>query len=257
MEPIEPYLAGLPLGAWRWLQSAGSTNDIAREWAAEGAPDLALVAADEQTAGRGRMQRRWVTNPGTALAFSLVLRPNPKDVSRLAHFVALGGLAAYQAFAEDYGAAAQIKWPNDVLLGRRKAVGILVESTWQGNDLQAVVIGMGVNVLKGSVPPPEDVLFPATSLEDALGRPVDRFEVLRSILRRMVEWRTNMGTPAFLQAWQDHLAFRGEMVTVTGTGEPARTGTLLGIDPQGNLRISNENGVELSIEFGDVHLRAA
>lgn len=243
------------LGAWQYHPSVGSTNDLALAWADQGAPDMALVVADEQTAGRGRFQRHWVTNPGAALAFSLVLRPTRLEGQFPAHFAALGALAVCQVLASDYGLPAQIKWPNDVLLLRRKVCGILVENSWQGDHLQVVVIGIGVNIIPAAVPPPEQVLFPATCVEAHLGRPVDRWAVLQEILLALIAWRGHLGQPEFLSAWQTALAFRGEWVRISATQGPDREGKLLGVDNAGNLRLLEQNGVESRIEIGDVHLR--
>ena len=143
---LTPYLAGLPLGAWRFFETIGSTNDFALTWAQSGAQDMSLVIADSQSVGRGRFQRHWVTNPGAALAFSLVLRPTASELQFLSHFAALGAIAIWQALAEEWGLAAQIKWPNDILLERKKAAGILIESTWSGSQLQGLVMGIGLNI---------------------------------------------------------------------------------------------------------------
>ena len=123
--PLQSILTGLPLGGLRYFDSIGSTNDEALAWARAGAPDYSLVVADTQTAGRGRLQRRWVTNPGAALAFSLVLWPAPQERQCLPRFSPLGAVAVRQALAVVFGLPAEIKWPNDVLLGRCKVAGVL------------------------------------------------------------------------------------------------------------------------------------
>ena len=151
MEPEQ--LSRLPVPAYRYLESVTSTNDLALAWAEDGAPDGALVIADTQTAGRGRMTRRWLTPPHSALALSLVLRPNPQEAARLALFSPLGGLALSTALEEQFNLQPQIKWPNDVLLDGKKTAGILAESVWQDGSVQAVVLGIGVNVSPLSVPP--------------------------------------------------------------------------------------------------------
>src|SRR5664279_6508775 len=114
--PLQSILTGLPLGGLRYFDSIGSTNDDALAWARAGAPDFSLVVADAQTAGRGRLLRRWITNPGSALAFSLVLRPSTQESECLPRFSPLGAVAVRQALADLFGLPAEIKWPNDVLL---------------------------------------------------------------------------------------------------------------------------------------------
>ena len=241
----------------RYFPTIGSTMDEARAWAEQGAPDGALVAADEQTAGRGRLQRRWVTRPGSALAFSLILRPTPAELAHVALLSPLGGLAVCTALEQSLGLAAQIKWPNDVLLGRRKTCGILAEAVWQAGVLDAVILGIGINVAPGSIPPAEELLFPATCVEAAAGRPVERSALLADVLDRLDEWRPRLGSPAFLEAWQRRLAFRNELVSVTTPAETPIVGRLQGVDASGNLRLVVESGMEISVAAGDVRLRPA
>jgi len=242
---------------FRYFPSIGSTMDEARAWAEAGAPDGAVVAADEQTSGRGRLQRHWVTRPGSALAFSLVLRPSPEELPHLALLSPLGGLAVCTALEDTLGLAPQIKWPNDVLLARRKTCGILAETFWQDSALGAVILGIGINIAPGSVPPPQEVLFPATCLEDFTHQPVDRSALLAAILDQLEAWRAQLGSPAFLDAWQSRLAFRGEPVEIQFPANPALVGRLQGVDADGNLRIELKSGEMVSMAAGDVRLRPA
>jgi BirA family biotin operon repressor/biotin-[acetyl-CoA-carboxylase] ligase len=159
---LKTALSGLPLGQIHYFSEIGSTNDFAHTLLEEGAADGALVVADAQTQGRGRLGRKWITVPGAALAFSLALKPEAHELEHLAFFAPLAGLAVCQALVENYGLPAEVKWPNDVLIERRKTCGILVEAVWQGSQLQGVVAGIGVNVASSAVPPDDEVLFPAT-----------------------------------------------------------------------------------------------
>src|SRR6266508_244708 len=160
---LKKFLSKLPLGDVKYFDSIGSTNDEALAWAANDTPDFSLVVADEQTVGRGRLDRKWFTPMGTGLAFSLLLRPTAEETPHLTRTVGLAALAVAQSLRAR-GLAAQIKWPNDVLVHERKVCGILTESVWAGEVVDCVVIGIGVNVLRGSVPPAESLVFPATSL---------------------------------------------------------------------------------------------
>ncbi|MCJ7435890.1 MAG: biotin--[acetyl-CoA-carboxylase] ligase, partial [Anaerolineales bacterium] len=171
-----------------------------------------------------------------------------------ARTVGLGALALVSACLK-LGLRAQIKWPNDVLLGRKKAAGILVESVWTGNTLDAQVLGVGVNILAASVPPADQVLFPATSLESELGHPIDRVDILREILSALLHWRSKLGTDEFLTAWEDALAFRGEQVQIFKDDEPPLMGELLGLAPDGGLHLQEANNKILTIQFGEIHLR--
>jgi BirA family biotin operon repressor/biotin-[acetyl-CoA-carboxylase] ligase len=251
---LKKILSRLPLGEVRYFDSIGSTNTEALAWAASGAQDMSLVIADEQIAGRGRLDRKWFTPKGTALAFSLILRPTAEEKPYLTRIVGLAALAVADAFRAR-ALVAQIKWPNDVLLNGRKVAGILVESVWAGEEVDCVVIGIGINVLKGAVPSAELLQFPATSLEESLGPAVEREPVMHDILAGIVALRPHLGTDSFIASWEKALAFRGELVQVeNGSGNPI-TGKLLGLEPDGSLKIRQEEGQTITVRFGDVRLR--
>jgi len=254
---LKNRLSGLPVPQVRYFDSIGSTNDEALTWS-ESAPDGCLVIANQQTKGRGRFGRRWVTEPGGSLAFSLIIHPSEQEQQAVGFFSALGAMAVCQAVEKSYGLTAQIKWPNDVLLNRRKTAGVLVEVRWVGERIEAIVIGIGINVSSGSVPPPEEVLFPATSVEDAAGRPVDRLDLLHDCLEGIFSWRAEIGRPAFLSAWEKRLAFSGEWVTIQEAAQGssnAVTGQIAGLDPTGNLLLRTSSGEVVQVVAGDVHLR--
>ncbi len=251
---LRAALRKLRLGGLRFYQTIGSTSDVALAWATDGARDLSLVCAEEQTQGRGRGDRRWITNPESALAFSLVLRPAEKESVSIPLFSALGALAV-SLVLETMGLHPQVKWPNDVLLDRKKVCGILAESVWMGERVDSVVLGIGLNIRPESVPVEERLMFPATSLESELGRSVDRVTILRDILSALIKWRPRLGTDAFLRAWEDRLAFRGETVTVSAEGKQICRGQALGLERDGGLRLLDENGKTISVQFGEVSLR--
>ena len=263
-EALQQALDGLPLGGVRYFDRIDSTNNEAAFWADTGAADFSLVAADEQTAGRGRQGRKWFTPPGAALAFSLVLKdappaenlPAPQFISRL---TALGALAVSEALRQEYRLAAEIKWPNDVLLGRRKVAGVLAEAHWLGDQLSAVILGIGVNVTAQSVPPEGEAVFPAGCIEAALGAPVERWELLRAILGHLAAWRQRLGSAAFMPAWEERLAFRGEWVRLAGSAElqsaQAGEALVLGLDAQGRLRVRDRQGAEFALQTGEVRIQ--
>lgn len=251
---LEQHLSDLALGPLRYYETIGSTNDEALAWASRGAPDLSLIVADEQTSGRGRMKRKWFTPPHSALAMSLILRPTTIERAHPARTTGLLALSLTESLLKQ-GLAPQIKWPNDVLLTGRKVAGILVESIWLGEELDALVLGMGVNVLNTSVPPAEQVRFPAISLETELGHPIDRIELLRDILLRVLDWRPKLGTEAFLKCWEGNLAFHGQQVQVEGGSGSPLIGELLGLDSDGGLRLRDEHGKSIIVQFGEVRLR--
>jgi BirA family transcriptional regulator, biotin operon repressor / biotin---[acetyl-CoA-carboxylase] ligase len=252
---LQTLLADLPLGSVRYFATVGSTNDLAARWAEAGAPDLSLVAADEQTAGRGRLNRRWITPPGSALAFSLILKgPGEADVLQ---YTALGSLAVCDALnaALPPVLPAQIKWPNDVIATRRKLAGVLAEAHWRGETLSAVILGIGINVASPSVPPDEQLNYPATCVEAVVESPVDRWGLLHTVLERLLFWRERVGKAEFVMAWGTRLAFRGEWVLVSFEGQPSLEGQVLGLTAEGRLRLHDRQGDLHELHGGELNVR--
>jgi BirA family transcriptional regulator, biotin operon repressor / biotin---[acetyl-CoA-carboxylase] ligase len=254
-EAVKNSLANTAITALRIFDSIGSTNDEALNWAAHGAPDGALVFADHQSSGRGRLNRNWQTERGSALAFSLITRPVDEEKLVIARFSALGAVALCDCLIQAFTLPAEIKWPNDVLLNRKKTSGILTETTWSGEQIQAVVIGIGINVACSSISSDSNFEFAATSIEDELGRPVDRMEVLKMVVNSFFDWRKSMVKPDFFNFWQEHLAYRGEPVRIIEDGKTIATGKVLGLSQAGELELIAENDAKITVMTGDVHLR--
>ncbi len=251
---LKKSLSKLPLGDLKYFESIGSTNDEALAWAANDAPDLSMIIADEQTSGRGRLDRKWFTPQGTALAFTLILRPTADEKPYLTRTVGLAALAVAESL-RTRDLAAQIKWPNDVLIAGRKVGGILIESVWSGEDVDCVVIGIGINVLRGSVPPMGSLLFSATSLEGELEYAPERLEILHDILAAFIDIRPRMVKEEFIKKWEGLLAFQGELVQIESGDTPAVIGHVMGLESDGSLRLRNEHGESITVRFGDVRLR--
>jgi BirA family biotin operon repressor/biotin-[acetyl-CoA-carboxylase] ligase len=172
----------------------------------------------------------------------------------------LGALAVCQTLQKKYGLPAQIKWPNDILLKDKKLSGVLAEAHWVGSKLAAVVLGIGINVSKASVPPNDwDTLnpypFPATSVEAALGAPVNRWELLYVVIEALLAWRKKLSQPAFLQAWEANLAFRGQQVQVRspGMGTPVERGKIIALGEDGALQLRDESGETIHLRAGEIH----
>lgn len=238
---------GRPLHVFAQL---GSTNDHARELAEAGAPEGTLVLAEEQTAGRGRGGRRWLTPAGSALAFSLILRP-PWPARHGARLSMLAGLAVCDALGQTAGLTAALKWPNDVLLNGRKTAGLLVESVLEGERLAYAVIGLGLNV--SWAPPAEDVSFPATCVDYAAGRTIDRASLLRAVLAAL-EARYTLPEALFAE-WRARLAWLGAPIVVHTAAGP-EAGTAVDVTPEGALLVQLETGERRSFLAGEVSLRA-
>lgn len=262
---LKTRLKNLPMGGIRFFSQIASTNDEAANWIRAGCPDLALVIADEQTAGRGRGGRRWFTPAGSALAFSVVLRA-AEPVSQLlayqntARLNGLGALAVCQTLQNKYKLPAKIKWPNDILVNGKKLSGVLVEAHWLGNELDAVVLGIGINVATTSLPPTDwDSLnphpFPATCMESVLGAPVSRWDLLYEVLEELLIWREQLAMPAFLQVWQQNLAFQGEWVQIVSPELDAapKIGQIISLEEDGALQIQEKSGKLSSLRMGEIH----
>lgn len=252
---LRSYLADLPLGEVVFHPSLGSSNTEAMRWAEQGAPHLSLVAADEQTAGKGRSDRSWFTYPGVALAFSLILRPFGNQVIPGARITGLGALAVCDVLQGEYQLPAKIKWPNDVLITGSKVAGVLVEAAWFGDDIAYSVLGIGINVARLSVPPQAMLDFPATSVEQELGGHVDRWELLKQILEALLLRLQQIEQDVFIKDWEDNLAYKGMAVEILkGSAEP-KEGRIQGLDSSGSLQLLLPGGELELVKIGDVRLR--
>lgn len=249
---VRQALSDLSMAGLRFYPSTGSTNEDALKWAAEGAEDGSLVVANQQTSGRGRQGRNWVTNPGSGLALSFIFKPTEEETQKLQLFSPLGALAVCQAAGKEHGLAAQVKWPNDILVNRKKAGGVLAETHWLKGKADALVLGIGVNLSPAAIPQMMNLRFPATCLEDEAGQTIDRLTFLRAVCQAVFELRPILTQPEFIHLWQELLAFKGEQVSVEFYTGEMTTGMLRGIDPQGSLSLLYEDGQEKTFSMGEV-----
>jgi BirA family biotin operon repressor/biotin-[acetyl-CoA-carboxylase] ligase len=216
------------------LDSATSTNAVVAERARAGEAAGLCVVAEEQSAGRGRLDRTWVSPPRAGLTFSVLLRP---VTHQLGWLPLLGGLAVVRAVREQTGVDAVLKWPNDVLVGERKTAGLLAEAV-EG----AVVLGVGLNVTTRQDELPHAM---ATSLALEGARTTDRDTLLRAVLRAMTF------TEADRSAYREVCSTLGRDVEVHLPGLHVVTGRAEDVDEEGRLVV---DGTPYSA--GDVvHLR--
>jgi BirA family biotin operon repressor/biotin-[acetyl-CoA-carboxylase] ligase len=251
---LQQILKDTPVSGLRFFDATGSTNDIALEWIESAANDFSLVVADQQTAGRGRMQRKWVTNPGAALAFSLILHLTPEEISHAGLIPFIAGASVCSALENLFALKPQIKWPNDILIDHRKTTGILVESVWEDEDHASVVIGIGVNITPASLPPVENLALPAICVDDAVGHPVYRWQLLAAILSSLHTWRLELSSGTLIDYVVQRLAYRDEQVRIINNFGPEIHGRVVGIDPSGSLLLGTDDSI-VPIQIGDVHLR--
>ena len=224
----------------RWHAAVPSTMDVASALASAGAEAGVVMGTDQQTAGRGRRGRVWESPPGAGLYFSFIARPPASANAALPLLTLAAGVAVRHGIHAALGLAPDLKWPNDVMVGRRKLAGILAEGLSVGTASQAVVIGVGVNLQPASYPP--EVAARATSLEGELGRAVERGPVLAEVLAALSDHLATLErTPGdILQQWR--------AVSPSATGArvewEGRSGTTAGIDDSGALLIRSSSGIE-------------
>ncbi|MCB2179988.1 biotin--[acetyl-CoA-carboxylase] ligase [bacterium] len=259
---FQSLLNNLHPGKTAFFSSTTSTNDIGAEWVQKGVPDFSIIAADEQTKGRGRSGRRWHTNPDSALAFSIILKPQI-DQAYFSRYTALGAIGVCQAISQISDTPALIKWPNDVLISNRKVAGILTEMIWKGDHPEAVIIGIGVNITHESLPSEKHLNFPAGFLAASTPEPPDRYQVLYAILSAIKTWRQQITSDAFIKKWERLLAFRNReievLLSVPGIEDNRQppdkiSGQLIGIDPNGLLLVKISGGEIKSFTANEIKI---
>ena len=298
-EPLDPtaIAAGLSLRATpptiHCHATVSSTMDLARTLLNTLAPHHvpALVVADAQTAGRGRMGRPWVAPAGTALLFSLAFRPTWLPPEQGVALVWLAAVALCEAVEAVTPLHPGLKWPNDLLVAPArstyaetthptqaaqpppspaladgdswaaphelpwaKAAGLLLEMTLGAAGIEGAILGCGVNV--SAAPPVEITRYPATSLAAAAGVPVSRLALLRALLLRLDAWQQRLQAgerSALFTAWRTRLVTLGRQVSVV-TPHGLIAGLAVAVDHHGGLLVRDPNGVLHTITTGDVGL---
>ncbi|HUE88877.1 MAG TPA: biotin--[acetyl-CoA-carboxylase] ligase [Vicinamibacterales bacterium] len=231
----------------RWYPTVTSTMDVAEEAAQAGAPEGLVIVAEEQTQGRGRRGRVWSSPPGAGLYLTFVLRPPLEGgAGPMLSLITLAvGVAAREAIGRASGLLPELKWPNDLMVGKRKLAGILSEGIGLGRVDQTVLVGCGLNIL--SVAHPDEIAGLATSLESELGRSVDRAHVLEELLVAIPQTCDDLrrgNADDILRAWR-HAAPSAEGAFVRWpTPEGPRQGTTAGIDQTGALLVKTGGGTE-------------
>lgn len=239
---IDAALAGTAFqGRLHHFATIGSTNTHALGQAKAGAPHGSFYIADEQTAGRGRSDHQWISKSGEGLYLSVLLRPNLATAD-LVWLPLLAGLAVHRAIREVTALQADLRWPNDLLIGPRKTGGILVEAHAEGADATAAVIGIGINLHQQRFPP--NLATEPTSLDLETGRYTSRQDLALAILRALdAEISAIPGNfesiPARIAAISTWI--QGKKVEVHGP-QPC-TGITEGLDERGFLRIRTDTGV--------------
>jgi BirA family biotin operon repressor/biotin-[acetyl-CoA-carboxylase] ligase len=235
------------------FDNVSSTNDVARELAAQGATEGTCVIAREQTAGRGSHGRSWSSSEG-GLYVSVVLRPQIKAAESTIITLA-AAVAVAETLKLDFGLPADIEWPNDVLVSSRKVCGILVESAVEGERLQYAVIGIGVNLSQEQFA--NDIANTATSLLIETGRRIAPEEFASHLLDRLERWyRISIEERAqVIDRWEQLSSYaRGSVVQIESSGGLIE-GVTRGLSPTGALLLEMSSGVINEIVSGEVRLR--
>jgi BirA family biotin operon repressor/biotin-[acetyl-CoA-carboxylase] ligase len=256
-------VAGQAAGAlWtdlRVVAETGSTSSDVLALARAGAPEGLVIAAETQTAGRGRQGRTWRSVPGASLTFSALLRPRPVPPPARGWVPLLAGVAVATAVRELTGIGTVLKWPNDVLVGESKLAGILAEQDGGADD--AIVVGIGMNVLGAE----RDLAVPgATSLQAHGAGQTDRTALLAEILRQLGSWYLRWAGPG--QGDPDACGLRAEYLRLSATvgrrvrvelpGGRTLTGTAAGVDGTGRLLVGSADPEQVAVSAGDViHVR--
>lgn len=253
-ESIRSFLTGSLISEVHALKTVDSTNNEAKRWAQQGAPHGSLFVADEQTGGKGRLGRVWKSPAGTGLWFSVLLRPKaaPEQVTGL---TLTAGLSVAKAIQKLTGCKAQIKWPNDVVIGSQKVCGILTEMAAEMESVEYVIPGIGVNVNTESFP--EEIAFKATSLYLSTGKKWSRAELLGAILQEMeglLDRQEQGGVQAILEEYRENCVTIGRKVS-TQRGNIRLSGIAEDVTEGGELVVRQSNGSQLVINSGEVSVQ--
>ena len=239
----------------RCCRSLPSTMDAARRLAERGAPEGTVVLAEQQTQGRGRFNREWVSPPGQNLTFSILLRPS---LDRMRYLNMAASVAIVDAVHATTALPATVKWPNDVRVNGKKIAGILIEAR-AGKDDGYAVLGVGLNVNHDPTPsltPPAE----ATSLAAATGRLVDRLAVLQAFLRALdALYATAANDEQLFERWRGSLDTLGQRVRVAWAGDSATVaeGVAVDVTPDGDLILRRDDGSSVTLNAGEVTVVSA
>ena len=250
---LAPLLATHDLGRTiHFHETLASTNELAFRLAHDGAEHGEVVVTEQQTAGKGRRGRTWVSPPGLNLYFSAILRPElpPQRAPELTLVAAV----ALTEVLREAGAEASIKWPNDVQIDGRKVAGILTELSAEPERVHFVVVGIGVNLNAQPEHFPEDLRATATSLAMARGQRVPRALLAASLWNRLEEWldlHQEVGFDAVRQRWKELSSTLGQDVLVRTDRREFR-GLAEDIDTSGALLVRTEDGSVERVLAGDV-----
>jgi BirA family biotin operon repressor/biotin-[acetyl-CoA-carboxylase] ligase len=234
-----------------FFQEVTSTNILAMELAADGAPEGTVVIAEMQTSGKGRLGRKWISPKGN-IYFSVVLRPNI-PIHKAPLITLMGAVAVAEAIRTTYGLEAGIKWPNDILVSGKKVSGLLTEMSAEQDRIRHIVLGIGVDVNMEMDELPPDVYSLTTTLAAEVGAKINRTALLQQVLRDLERWYQKFlgNEKDVLNEWKKLNMTVGNRITVSGAGE-ALDGLAQGVDNDGRLIVRLDDGAIRMVAAGDV-----
>jgi BirA family biotin operon repressor/biotin-[acetyl-CoA-carboxylase] ligase len=235
------------------FEETTSTNDVVEKLAQDGVEEGAVVFAESQSKGRGRLGRQWISPPRSGLWFSVLLRPNMRPMA-VTQMTIAAATALARAIRVQTGLAPEIKWPNDIMLRGKKAAGILTELAAELDRVKYVILGVGVNVNLSAADIPPELRKLATSLKLELGRPVSRAELAVSILRELDNDYHRICSGQFeavSHEWERQCTTLGRQVDIR-TGDRRWHGRAESLDKDGALLLRTQHGLLERIVGGDV-----
>ncbi|MDV6377696.1 biotin--[acetyl-CoA-carboxylase] ligase [Sporosarcina sp. GW1-11] len=240
----------------RYFKTCPTTQTIAHEEAQNGASDGTLIISEEQTAGKGRLARPWVSNAGRGIWMSLIIRPKlaPQQAPQL---TLVAAVAIVRAIEDVTNIQPVIKWPNDILINGKKVTGILTELQADPDRVKAIILGMGVNANQELADFPEELQTIATSLRIEKGEKVDRAKLVAKIMHYLEQYTAlyvEKGFAPIKLLWESYATITGRKIRATMVNETVE-GIALGISQDGMLELQLEDGSIRGIYSADIELR--
>ena len=260
IELIKEKLKPFPDLSLRYYPQVDSTNtEGLRLLESNEAVGNLLLLTDHQNAGRGRHHRTWISDPADSLTFSLVITDlrslKPQSIPLLSLAAAI---AVVDAILTTTTIKPKVKWPNDVLINRKKVSGILSEAAWESDHLKGVVIGFGINVGQNAIPPTSNLRYPASSIEQMTGIKPPHILLIEEVLRSFFHWLPALEEENFHKRYQNDLAFIGESVNIFNeVGNKSSSGICNGITTDGSLIIKTKEKKPIICSAGEITIRPA
>ena len=236
-----------------YMERTSSTMDQARKLAVEGCEEGTLVIAEEQSFGRGRFNRQWISPPGLNLYLTVILRPNIGWLPQLSMMAATSIVYAIKRIS-GFPLSPTVKWPNDVRIGGKKVAGILIENEIDGDSVEFCLIGIGINV--NFDPTSHDSIVDiATSIRNEIGHDVSRLETMRVLIEQMeTSYERIKKGISIVSEWEDLIDTIGKRVTVLALSEKFQ-GHALGVNESGSLVVKMDNGTVTAFSGGEVTIQ--